>query len=394
MLVNSVPPDRRTPKRRLIVVLGMHRSGTSVITRGLEVFEGVSLGNTFLSPHVDNPRGYWEDRDIVQLNIEILQFLGIEWHHLTPIAAEDREKLRQQGYFSRAVELLSVKTASIAIFAFKDPRVPQLLVFWQEVFDHCGFAVSYVIALRNPLSVADSLLKRDGLDAEKSYLLWLGHMIVSLSVTTGKERTIINYDSLMESPDRELARGAKAFNLHVNQQKLLEYSKEFLKESLRHTVFSSMDMLADERCPPLVQDIYSFLADRADDWHGPGDVEVDNAVFLWTNEFQRYKSLLTYIDRICLQKASAIREKEDQGNLLQHSINILEEQKIFLEQEIADRDIQVADRDKKIIFLNDAKLERDALISTLLTSTSWKMTAPCRVGGRFLRRIWQSIVTS
>ena len=57
---------------RLIVILGMHRSGTSAITRGLQVM-GVSLGNNLMPPMEDvNAKGFWEDIDLVALNVEIL----------------------------------------------------------------------------------------------------------------------------------------------------------------------------------------------------------------------------------------------------------------------------------------------------------------------------------
>jgi hypothetical protein len=60
---------------RLIVVLGMHRIGTSVITRGLQVL-GVELGNRLMPPFEgNNAKGFWEDVDINDLNIEMLRFL-------------------------------------------------------------------------------------------------------------------------------------------------------------------------------------------------------------------------------------------------------------------------------------------------------------------------------
>ena len=59
-------------------------------------------------------------------------------------------------------------------FGFKNPRMARLLPFWQAVFNELDISPSYVIAIRNPKGVAQSLQKRAGFDFEKSYYLWLG----------------------------------------------------------------------------------------------------------------------------------------------------------------------------------------------------------------------------
>lgn len=62
-------------KRRLVIVLGMHRSGTSALSRSLMAL-GLSLGQSLLDPQPDNPLGYWEDREIVAINEEVLASSG------------------------------------------------------------------------------------------------------------------------------------------------------------------------------------------------------------------------------------------------------------------------------------------------------------------------------
>ena len=62
----------------------MHRSGTSALTRGLQML-GVYLGNDFLSPQPDNPTGYWEDRKICELNERLLAAFGLKWEDVALI---------------------------------------------------------------------------------------------------------------------------------------------------------------------------------------------------------------------------------------------------------------------------------------------------------------------
>src|SRR5688572_29093711 len=92
--------------KRLIITLGMHRSGTSVVTRGLQVL-GVSLGDNLMAPFEgNNDKGFWEDNDINKLNIEMLNTLGSDWHFLTPLQNADVNALIQNGYLSRTIEIL------------------------------------------------------------------------------------------------------------------------------------------------------------------------------------------------------------------------------------------------------------------------------------------------
>src|SRR5882757_9769286 len=91
---------------RLVVVLGMHRSGTSAVTRGLEVL-GVELGERLLPPDMNtNAAGHWEDIDLNQLNMDALRALGTDWHHLVPLGRDFVARLRERGFLLRAVDLL------------------------------------------------------------------------------------------------------------------------------------------------------------------------------------------------------------------------------------------------------------------------------------------------
>src|ERR1700729_1947692 len=69
---------------RAVVVVGMHRSGTSAIVRGLAALS-VYLGNDFLDAQPENPTGYWEDRGIVELDERVLKALRLRWDDTTSI---------------------------------------------------------------------------------------------------------------------------------------------------------------------------------------------------------------------------------------------------------------------------------------------------------------------
>jgi glycosyltransferase involved in cell wall biosynthesis len=360
---------------KLIVVLGMHRSGTSAITRGLQVM-GVELGDRFLPAMEEvNAKGFWEDADLNALNIEMLSALGSDWHYLAPIESSDVETLRKKGFLLSAVELLRHKFANITTFGFKDPRVAKLLPFWKEVFSHCHLDVSYVLALRHPQSVTRSLVKRDGLDAEKSYLLWLGHVITSLSGTANAKRIVIDYDRLMTSPRDELRRTAKCLDLKVDESELEKYESAFLDEALRHTVYELNDLFFDVACPPIVREIYAALLDVASDKTSITDQALQIKIMHWVGEFERIKSSLILADKLSIQQDAANRavfERDAEFARLSAKLEEVSSWGAGLNAALAERDKEIGDLNAKIeevsnsaIILHKTVAERDMEIAQL-----------------------------
>ena len=113
---------------RLVLVLGMHRSGTSTLARGLRVL-GVALGKNLLPAHPCNPKGFFEDAGLYAFNKALLAQLGLTWR--SP-EAPDTAALRRLAAGPpgvTALGLLREKSAGQAILGLKDPRMSRLLPF-------------------------------------------------------------------------------------------------------------------------------------------------------------------------------------------------------------------------------------------------------------------------
>lgn len=273
-------------KKNLIVVLGMHRSGTSAVARALKVL-GVDLGDHLMAANAVNIKGFWEDIDINELNIELMSSISTDWHHLTTMQKSDVATLRDAGFFPRAEQLLRAKLHGHERFGFKDPRTAKLLPFWNEVFVRLKCQVSYVLVSRHPLSIVKSLTKRDGFEPEKTYLLWLMHILEALSGTSGKRRVLVDYDHLMLDPDREIHRMARSLGFEVDTVSLAHYKTEFLDASLRHSVFDQSTLDTEKNCPPLVRDVYRGLLEVASDNYVLNSKELQQNLVLWNEEFSR-----------------------------------------------------------------------------------------------------------
>ena len=253
--------SKNMEKKEIVVVLGMHRSGTSAITRSLKVL-GVDLGGRLLPAEAGiNDKGFWEDVDITAFNVDLLHALGHDWHTLTPVLPEEFLPVGVAPLRLRAVQLLRDKISSDAPFGIKDPRMARLLPFWSEIFAHLDLDVTYVIAFRNPMSVAYSLVKRNQFELEKGYLLWLEHMLNSLRLTRGCRRVFVSYERLLSQPDVELRRIGDVLGTSFDPQgaAFQEYRQDFLEKALQHNRYELADLVLDPKVMPQVLRLSGIL---------------------------------------------------------------------------------------------------------------------------------------
>jgi glycosyltransferase involved in cell wall biosynthesis len=364
--------------KRLVVVLGMHRSGTSAIARGLQVM-GVDLGNSLVPPIKGvNDKGFWEDADINELDVEMLFFLKNDWHYLTPIQPSDIDTLERNGFLQRGVKMVQEKTAGIEIFGIKDPRIAKLLPFWKKVFEQSHLKASYALSLRHPLSVCQSLMKRDGFDFEKSYLLWMEHVISSLVHTEDEHCVVVDFDRLMQSPDEELLRVAEAFNLTLDSSELERFKTDFLDEGLRHTVYELHEPEFEKTVPPLVKEIYEELLKVAKDSIRLDDPTLRNKIIQWNTELSRIRAALVLADKLTSKLSLAEIEKNQLLQAKDGEIAARDWEIAARDREIAARDWEIDAREKIIEAKDKAYQNLATEMAVLQSSRTWKLAMSFR----------------
>ena len=348
-------------KNKLIIVLGMHRSGTSLITRSLFALD-FDLGSNLMPAVKDNnDKGFWEDIDICTLNVEMLTALNSNWCNVSMITEEEVDQLKQQGYLFKAIELLQRKLEATSTFAFKDPRVTKLLPFWKEVFKNCDSDLHYIIVLRNPLSVVKSLAKRDDIDDEQSYLLWISHVISSLVESTNGKRVLLDYDLFMQYPDEQMHRVAKNLNLNINPDEFESFKSEFLDQNLRHSVFQPQDLSNDQACFPLAEEIYVSLLKVAEDYIALDDINLQENIKKWILDFQNNHYFLKLTDKLITRNFTLANQ-------------IVPELKAVIAYK------------EDIIAYKEAIIEnKDAELALIYNSRSWKITKPLRSITKFIQ---------
>ncbi len=169
--------------RSLVCVTGMHRSGTSLATRALELL-GVSLGapEGLLPPGPDNPAGYFENKAIQELDDELLAHLGGSWDQPPTLIDRWAHDPQLDAFRARAAAALvadfgpaSAGARTGPLIGFKDPRVSLLLPFWRTVVS----VRTTVVVVRAPTEVAASLARRNGIEPPQASLLWLRYVLAA-----------------------------------------------------------------------------------------------------------------------------------------------------------------------------------------------------------------------
>lgn len=194
-----------SPKRCIVCVLGMHRSGTSVAARLMNLL-GISLGaeEQLLIPQPDNPTGYWEYRPILELNDEILGRLGGSFAEPPPLPPGWETAAELADLRRRARDLIA-RTFASGDWGWKDPRTCLTLPFWKQILP----PIQYVICMRSPAEVAASLETRDGSSVEKSIRLWQIYTGAAIEQTTGLPRHFLFYEDVIHSHREEVSRLAR-----------------------------------------------------------------------------------------------------------------------------------------------------------------------------------------
>jgi hypothetical protein len=192
---STTTPGTESPA---VVVLGMHRSGTSLLTE-LLVAMGCHAGtpDVLLPGDLFNPTGYWENREVAALNEELLREQSARWdEETTQVDVAMLPDARRSEFVARArqtVERLRGRGAVVV----KDPRMSLLFPLWREALGD-PFCV---IAWRDPFAVAESLRRRDQRPTLAALALWELYTRRALRETEGLPRVLVSYEALLADPE-------------------------------------------------------------------------------------------------------------------------------------------------------------------------------------------------
>ncbi|TKB47445.1 sulfotransferase family protein [Thalassotalea mangrovi] len=191
--------SRSKLQSQAIIVIGMHRSGTSALSGELSRL-GVFMGKHLLKPQKGvNDKGFYENARLLKLNEQLLDRVHLSWDH--PLLPPTLPESISETFKRRAIRFVRQEYESASLWGMKDPRVSMLLPFWHQVFLASAIEPVYVLMIRHPLEVAASLQKRDGFSRDKGLMLWLNYNFFSYLYSLQSRRVIIDFESLLDNPN-------------------------------------------------------------------------------------------------------------------------------------------------------------------------------------------------
>lgn len=372
-------PSAPSSQRRAVLVLGMHRSGTSAVSGVISAL-GVAGPKTLASPNQWNPRGYFESPRIFAAHDELLASIGSCWDDCRQI---DPQRLEATvAPHRQAIKALLIDEFGGAPLIFlKDPRMCRFVPFVTSILAELDYSPVAVLAVRNPIEVAQSLYQRERFALSKSVLLWLRHVLDAEFHSRHMPRCFLSYEDLLTDWRHEMDRVVEKTAIrwpNRSDWKGFEIDK-FLTAELRHERSSSGEIDDHPDVVPVARDTYETLI--AIVANGESRELLD-----------QLDQLRTQFDDACRTFGPAVADLEAARQRLAAERDELAAAGDRLPSDYADLrsepDGLRASEDGRVRDYDELKTERDALADdnarliavrgAMLASTSWRATTPLR----------------
>ena len=336
-----------------VAIVGMHRSGTSMVAKLLHQ-AGLHLGagDDLMPPAAENPEGFYEHLGFVRLNDEILNAAGAGWD-CPPLPDVDWGSGVFEPFRDRARALAQPMQAAPA-WGWKDPRTSLTLPFWRSALG----PLRALVVVRNPLEVVTSLHRRNGFSMALGLTLWQIYAERILAGASPDARLTTHYDAYFLDPAREIDRVLSWLGLgEAADNTALQVAAV---PSLRHHRKTLSD-LEDAGFPELTIETYEQLLREADWWEGDPAPAASN-LHPMTRPSNRSPAFGAYIsrgiggvdllrvEREALRRnnedfIAALADREARIAELESALHSHEGHRAELEGRLSERDSRLVERD-------------------------------------------------
>lgn len=416
-------------RRRMLLVLGMHRSGTSAMA-GVLSHLGVEFSDRLIPATEDNPKGYFEHADVWRHDQDLLAALGSDWDDPAALPSQWEDSPAAREAAGEILATLDRDFGRVELAGLKDPRMSRLMPLWRTVLSQAGLDAAAVLVVRSPAEVAASVRKRDGLGAEHAAMIWLRHMLEAERCTRGLPRVVVSYDALIENWRSQVA--------HIGQVLGVQWPQPLEQVGAAIDAFIEPGLRHHRKAPAqevLAAPFGEWIA-RAWDAFGrpPVDIEsaidalvadiarIDDGAVVEASLLRRFRLRIAELERgaqwyakeqALLQQGNADLHANlqrhvdkvaelDAGNAdlranLQRHIDKVAELtagQSWLRSELEHRDQTLASRDQELERLGQALAEAAVReqgvrheLANVYVSRSWRVTRPLRGCARLARRV-------
>ncbi len=398
------PAGNRKAPRTCLLVLGMHRSGTSALTRVLNLL-GASLPKNVLGAAPGNETGYWEPKRLAVLHDELLAEAGSSWYDWRKLDLSVLPPPRLDYYRSEIRRLVEEEYGDSELFVLKDPRITRFVGFFSSALEEADICVRPIITFRNPLEVAISLEKRDQFSQSSSCLVWLRHVLDAEFVTRSAPRVLTSYDTMLADWRSATVTVDDTFDvvLPYSVEDVADQVEQFLSKGQRHSEQSTEAVVRNPMMGRWIADVYRALLLFLHNPESQAAIDIFNRVhFEFDNATPLISGILDEMRQQHHAELKAVRSETDKRSQMVEEIHqqivqglhleisshkkcaeelkaILAETNKNLEELKAIRSVdnvrwraEIAQKDETAI------CQSHALHELYRNTTSWRITSPLR----------------
>jgi glycosyltransferase involved in cell wall biosynthesis len=188
-----------SPSRQAIVVLGMHRSGTSALAGVLCGLGAAAPKKTLMESDPCNQKGLFEALALTQAHDEFLAAAGSCWHDWRKFDLQWARSQAAAQYSAKIRTVLTEEFGDEPMIVLKDPRICRFVPYTLSLLADLDVSPVAVLPIRNPLEVALSLQRRDHFAVPKSMMLWLRHVLDAEYFSRHLPRYFLPYEGLLQN---------------------------------------------------------------------------------------------------------------------------------------------------------------------------------------------------
>lgn len=328
-------------------ILGMHRSGTSALGGVLNIM-GLDFGANLMPATEMNPKGYFENIKAFNLNEKIFNENHSSWDDCHFDVGKIPEEKRI-SYENEIQEMMTKEFKYSENFVIKDPRICLLFPLWEKMCQNLKIEIKIIISYRNPVEVANSLVKRDGFSFEKGLLLWSHHFLSAEIMSRSYPRIFVSFDDVLYETDSTVDKLYDFTNIETKNKKRKQIN-QFLDINAKHNN-SSLNNFSKET-PAFLQNLFKILINS--DFNNDKRIDEIRRDFYYSLEmFQNSEMLKCVADQKSQKKE--IHELKDTVEMLEAIKDVALLNKDYYKN--AHSDLKDYDGDLEVHYYNNGRGE-------------------------------------
>lgn len=369
-----------------LIILGMHRSGTSATARLCNLL-GADLGPDIMPAAPDNPRGFWEPLRIVEVHDELLRQLGTSWDDPAPLPDGWQRSEHAFAAAGRLRQLLLESFGNSRLWAVKDPRLCRLLPLWLPLLDELGVKTRCLLVSRPPAHSIASLVQRNGFHPSKSALLWLRYVTSAVGATRGRPRCIVSYEGLLADWRATMCAVEQRLDLvwPTPPDQAEEQVRAYLDPGVAHHRDAADTLPSQTPLARHISAVYDAMVGL------PTHMDTESTASRLEQACNAARAALHQADGFYAdtvhEAERLVREHETARNRVVHGLEEKEAQLRQREQQLSEAERENRHRLAHMEELESRLQEVEGYLSEVKASRSWRITAPLRAATDAMRDI-------